>query len=420
MGLRAFVIVVMVVLCALGVAYMTVGDGGFPFGEGDPTPIPSATEPVVAAARRVLAEARVVPLRHVALAVPRGGRVEHVLVEEGDVVRKGDILLRLDSARQAAAVVQAEANVAAAQAELARLEAGATGQEIVAASASLEAARANHWSADAAVSAAGANLERIRSGATAEEIAIAERRVKEAENLLWGAQGQRDSVCGQVGSYGVTQADCDTAEAAVGQAYEAMQIAALDLQRIRSGASPEDQRVGRAGLTQAEGERRAAEARVAESEAVLAQLLAGATSEELAVARARVDQAKAALELARVEMHDALVRAPFSATIAELAVAEGELAGAGLPIVTLADLTEFRIETEDLTELSVVEIAEGDPATVTIDAIPDLELAGRVDFVNPIGRDRLGDIVYKVVVEPLQQDPRLRWNMTAVVDIAHE
>ncbi len=419
MGLRALLIAVVVVV-VLGAAYLAFGEAELPFREADPTATPVATEPAVVAGRRVLAEARVVPARHASLSSSSGGQVASVPVAEGDQVEEGEVLLRLDSARQAAAVLQAEANCDVAVAELERLEAGATAQQIVAASAGVEAARAAAQSVEALVTAANANLAKLQSGATAEERAIAERRVKEAENLLWGAQGQRDSVCGQVGNYGVTQADCDTAEAAVGQAYEAVQIAKLDAQRVRSGTREEDRIAAVAAVTEAEGRLRSAEASVAEAEAALGQLLAGPSSEELAVARARVDQASAALELARLDMEDTLVRAPFRGTIAELMIGTGELAGPGVPIAVLADLSEFKIETEDLTELNVLEVAEGDAARITFDGIPDLELEGQVAFVKPVGRDRLGDVVYTVVIVPSSQDPRLRWNMTAVVDITHE
>ena len=54
---------------------------------------------------------------------------------------------------------------------------------------------------------------------------------------------------------------------------------------------------------------------------------------------------------------------------------------------------------------------------VTFDALPDLELTGRVSAVEPYGESRQGDIVYTVVVMLDRQDPRLRWNMTAKVSI---
>jgi HlyD family secretion protein len=103
--------------------------------------------------------------------------------------------------------------------------------------------------------------------------------------------------------------------------------------------------------------------------------------------------------------------------VAALNVAVGEQATAGLPVLQLADLTTWWIETEDLTELSVIAIAEGAQASITFDAIPGLEKRGSVSRIRSIGEDRRGDIVYTVIVEPDEQDQRLLWNMTAIVSI---
>ena len=52
---------------------------------------------------------------------------------------------------------------------------------------------------------------------------------------------------------------------------------------------------------------------------------------------------------------------------------------------------------------------------ITLDAIPGLELPGEVVRINSVGKDKRGDINYTAVIKPLQEDPRLRWNMTAAL-----
>ena len=83
-------------------------------------------------------------------------------------------------------------------------------------------------------------------------------------------------------------------------------------------------------------------------------------------------------------------------------------------------LSNWQVETEDLTELDVVGVSTSTPVTLTFDAIPDLEMSGTVKYVKPLGTDNRGDIVYTVVIDPAQQDKRLRWNMTAVAELAVE
>ena len=60
---------------------------------------------------------------------------------------------------------------------------------------------------------------------------------------------------------------------------------------------------------------------------------------------------------------------------------------------------------------------QGDQVTIDFDAIPDLQKNGMVDRIRPIGEDRRGDIVYTLVIDPMEHDERLLWNLTAVVTI---
>jgi HlyD family secretion protein len=156
---------------------------------------------------------------------------------------------------------------------------------------------------------------------------------------------------------------------------------------------------------------------VRQVEAQLELLMAGVRDEEIAAAAAGVAEAEAALQQIRASLADTELRAPFAGTLAALHVKAGEQVVAGMPVAELADLTSWQVETDDLTELDIVQVQEGDPALVTFDAIGDLALEGNVLRVKPIGQEKLGDITYTVVVGLAEQDPRLRWNMTAVVTI---
>jgi HlyD family secretion protein len=164
----------------------------------------------------------------------------------------------------------------------------------------------------------------------------------------------------------------------------------------------------------------AAEAGVASAEAGLAELQSKPSDATLSGAAARVRGAEVALKQAELALEKATLVAPIAGTVAELNLKVGEVPAAGSPVIVLADLSSWQIETEDLTELSVVRIREGDQVAVTFDALPGFELPGTVAQIKPLGENRQGDIVYTVVVEPNSWDERLRWNMTAAVEIAGE
>ena len=114
---------------------------------------------------------------------------------------------------------------------------------------------------------------------------------------------------------------------------------------------------------------------------------------------------------------DTELRAPFAGTIAELNINVGEQVSPGAAVATLADLGAWQIETSDLKELDIARVQPGTRVQLTFDALPDLALDGTVTLIRPRGGDNRGDVVYTAVIEPLENDPRLLWNMTAVVTV---
>lgn len=152
------------------------------------------------------------------------GRVVSLEVKEGDVVRAGQVIARLDDEEIRAQVRQAEANLAAARARLAELEAGSRPQEIDRARAEmqraeadvknaelnlrrlerlveagvvdrqqLDDARARYEMATAAWRAAQENYELTRIGPRPEQIELARAQVRQAESALAYARAQLEN-----------------------------------------------------------------------------------------------------------------------------------------------------------------------------------------------------------------------------------
>lgn len=91
------------------------------------------------------------------------GHLEKRLVDEGDTVKAGQLLARLTDDDQRLAVQSAEANLAAAKAALAELEAGSRAQEIAVAEATLAQAKAAEQTARAQLAQAESNDTRYRA-----------------------------------------------------------------------------------------------------------------------------------------------------------------------------------------------------------------------------------------------------------------
>ena len=89
----------------------------------------------LAALDEIIVDARVLPAREAELSLPVGGIVSELLVDEGDTVEQGQVLLRLNDAQAQTAVARTQAELQRAQAQLSQLLAGARTQEIEAAEA---------------------------------------------------------------------------------------------------------------------------------------------------------------------------------------------------------------------------------------------------------------------------------------------
>ncbi len=374
--------------------------------------------PPVQASTRVEAEGRVVPVRGVTLSLVTGGSAAEIFVAEGDRVKAGQVLLRLAEARQAqAGVAQAEANLRRAAARLAELRAGARPQEVESAASTVQAAEARY--------------AQLRAGARTEERAQAQLQVQQAESQ---AAAARQRVMQAETALRLAEDDLRRAEQLVAQGAVAPQFveqararaqsARAELEAARAqyatasaqAASAREQlRVVQAGPRPEE--LRVAEAEVRRARSQLDLITSGVRLETLAGALADVAQAEAGLRQARATLAQMELRAPIEGTVAYLGPKVGEFVSPGVPVLRVADVRVWEVETTDLTELGVVRVQRGDRATVKLDAIPDLELTGRVRAIEAFGENRQGDITYRVRIALDRQDPRLRWNMTAAVTI---
>jgi multidrug resistance efflux pump len=122
------------------------------------------------------------------------------------------------------------------------------------------------------------------------------------------------------------------------------------------------------------------------------------------------------LSAARIALSNAELRAPISGTVASLDVKAGESVGAGQAYATVADFSNWLVKTTDLTELDVVNIAEGQKVTVTLDAMPESPLTGTVLSIGQNYSESQGDVVYEVTISLEETDPAMRWGMTALVE----
>jgi multidrug resistance efflux pump len=121
------------------------------------------------------------------------------------------------------------------------------------------------------------------------------------------------------------------------------------------------------------------------------------------------------LASAQAALDDLDLVATIDGTVVKQDLIEGEQVSPGVPAVQLADFTQWYAETDNLTEIDVVNVSVGQGATVVPDALPDLELTGTVESIDDFFEEKRGDVTYTARILLNESDPRLRWGMTVVM-----
>jgi RND family efflux transporter MFP subunit len=122
------------------------------------------------------------------------------------------------------------------------------------------------------------------------------------------------------------------------------------------------------------------------------------------MARAGQSQANAALTQARTALGYTRIRAPFTGAVTEKKADTGTLASPGMPIFTVEDMRSYRLETQiDESDIRFVQV--GQAAPVTIDALGNIQLAGKVVQIVPAADPASHSFLVKV---ELPADTRLR------------
>jgi multidrug resistance efflux pump len=141
----------------------------------------------------------------------------------------------------------------------------------------------------------------------------------------------------------------------------------------------------------------------------------GANKDQLGLAEARLENAKAQIAAAESNLSNYVLTAPFEGVVAEVAVEVGEQVGSESRAVSVINASAWIIETTDITELEVVSVAVGQKVTFTADALNDVTMEGVVTEVSQSAFVQGGDVIYTVRIAANAVDPRVKWGMTVEV-----
>ncbi len=295
------------------------------------------------------------------------GRLVVRLVDEGEAVKKGQLLARLDDTDQKLAMAQARANVGYAKAVLAELEAGSRLEDIQGAKAQVEQAESV--------------LLELESGSRSQEIGDAHAEVKRARASLEGAKSQlelarsdhdryrklhKDNVV-SVRDYDIYRRRFETALSTYAEAEARLRSAREKLSLRTEGPRKEQIEQARAALRQAE--------------AAYALIKAGPRSETILQARAKVDVAEETMRQARQQLAYTQLFAPFEGIVLSKAAEPGEYLNRGAPVMTVGDLSRVWLRAY-VNETDLGRIKRGLDIEVFTDTYPDKAYKGRISFIS--------------------------------------
>lgn len=158
-----------------------------------------------------------------------------------------------------------------------------------------------------------------------------------------------------------------------------------------------------------------AEQQLALAESNAAKWENGPEESQLAALTARLNSATEQVNSARAAAGaQSKIIAPWDGTVISNSLVAGQIAQSGQSYMQLADTSAWKVETSDLKESDIARVSVGTEAVITVDALPGVELKGKVVSIEQFGVEKQGDITYRAQLE-IETNPGLLWNMTASI-----
>ena len=137
---------------------------------------------------------------------------------------------------------------------------------------------------------------------------------------------------------------------------------------------------------------------------------AGSASEEVELQQLQVERAQLSLEIAKRNLNQAVLRAPFAGVVAAVEGSVGQKTGDKVVTLVRADRIEMRASVD---EADVSSIRVGQPVEVTTYASPDVKISGTVETISPTSVEQQGVVLYPVTIRLEPGDQSLRGGLSA-------
>ena len=316
------------------------------------------------------------------------GQVVELNIKDGDSVKKGQVLARIDDADLKTTVVQQQANLTTAQAKLQSLRDGFNAQTKAEAQSALAKAQQGVATAQQNLTIAGQNAE---SSYLNNQVELAKQNVKQASDDLAKAQQS-----GNASSTALNQAIANLTTAQTAQNGGAAQA-----------------------LASAQAQYRSAQADLVSAQYALTKQGAGPTAADLQSAQASISQAQAQLDSANAKLAEATILAPTDAVVINSNLQLYQYTtDASMITITPSDGTGSNLEVAaTIDQADIAQVKLGQNVDITLDAYPDEHSNGSVTLVALQGTTASNVTTFKVTVAVEKASDKLRSGMNANINI---
>lgn len=324
------------------------------------------------------------------------GKVSEVFVKEGDTVKQGQAIARLEKSDLEAQLQQAKAQVVAAEADLMQLQS----------QAAVESGKAlSVRQAETQLQAARVRLQEALKGPSEAQIAQAEAQLTQANIALRDGTRQLEAMEALYEEGAVSRSAVEDARARVETATAQYESAKKQYEALLDLPAEEQVELAEAQVSEAE----IALALAREQEALREK------SKE--VVEARLAQAKAGLRLVETSLTMTMLTSPENGVVTNVPVAKGAVVTEGMPIARIAKAGGMRVRAR-VDETDIAQVKVGQPVVFTTDAVWDREFRGVVSEISPQAVYEGLTPGFPVLIDVDGPGDNLRSGMSADVEIA--
>jgi membrane fusion protein (multidrug efflux system) len=284
-------------------------------------------------------------------------RVDQILVDTNQPVKKGQLLIVLDDVTERAAVDQAKANL---QLALENQQAG-----ITQGSGGVTQAQANVQNAQAQVPVAVAGVQAAQA-----QVQAARAALPGARQSMARAQADLQRTQALVNSGDVPRQELDAAKASYAQSESQYRAAQDNVNVALANLAAAQQKVGaaQAGVGAAQGSVTAAQGKLSQAQAP-----------------AQIATQRAALAIAQQNLVNTRIYAPVDGYVGEKSVEVGQTVSPGNTLLTVIPNQVFI--TANFKETQIGNMRAGQPVDIRVDAYKGVTFHGKVDSINPASQN---------------------------------